>query len=405
MEKQIVEEWDPEEFVYETPSKLNPEMYPSMFNISAVFFFQFTPVPKEIRTPEFVYIPLPKKRHTRTEIAICDWNLMWEAGHLRPHGVIQIPRNLKWLTKFEDTNIYLLPGTPTRYEAYSVLFHLLPQKTIERFGLRPMKHHVWPPGLRNFHVSEVLPQDFTGRLAKAFAWHVWPLLNNRSKIRAFSKDDPLVILSHNLDYWLPFAYMMAENRLRSCGRVKLDDAEQGKKLKEIRQRMPEGVKAERPRGGGPLWTGEEEAWEALTEVVQEADRHGKLRSIIDAVMSNRIEDDFSPQWSYEREDFERKLYKKRMKVKVSFVQLDETIPVHGRDSEIHEDLLWEDFFALLNKKERSITVCLRNGFTKAGEISKILGYANHSPVSKALKRIREKARRLFDLPPAHDNCQ
>jgi hypothetical protein len=145
----------------------------------------------------------------------------------------------------------------------------------------------------------------------------------------------------------------------------------------VRKRRP----AQETGSGGWLWQGEAEAREALNEVVEAADRHGRLRSIIEAVTENRVEDDFSPRWSYEREDFERKLYHKRLKIKVSFVELDETIPVHGPDSELDENLLWEDFLTLLNRKERSITVCLRNGFTKAGEISTILGYASHSPVS------------------------
>lgn len=82
---------------------------------------------------------------------------------------------------------------------------------------------------------------------------------------------------------------------------------------------------------------------------------------------------------------------------MSFVQLDDTIPIHGPYSELDEDILWEDFIGLLDKKERQVVVCLRSGVTKVGEISKILGYANHSPISKALKRIREKAKQYFEL--------
>jgi hypothetical protein len=148
---------------------------------------------------------------------------------------------------------------------------------------------------------------------------------------------------------------------------------------------------DRPLKGGPVWMGEDEAWSVTSEIISKADSRGHLRAIIDAVRSNRIEDDFSNIWSYEREDFERKLYKKRSKIKVSFVELNDTIPVQGPESEVYENLLWEDFMALLDQKERHITVLLRNGYTKVGDISKILGYANHSPVSKALARIREKA--------------
>jgi len=45
--------------------------------------------------------------------------------------------------------------------------------------------------------------------------------------------------------------------------------------------------------------------------------------------AHRIEDDFSDRWSCAREDFERKLYRKRVKVQVRFVELTDTIPVPG----------------------------------------------------------------------------
>jgi hypothetical protein len=59
--------------------------------------------------------------------------------------------------------------------------------------------------------------------------------------------------------------------------------------------------------------------------------------------------------------------------------------------------LWEDFFTLLNAKERRIIICLRNGVTKIGDVAEILGYANHSPESKRLAQIRRKAKRFFEI--------
>jgi len=47
--------------------------------------------------------------------------------------------------------------------------------------------------------------------------------------------------------------------------------------------------------------------------------------------------------------------------------------------------------SVLDPKERRVVICLRNGITKMAEIGKLLGYANHSPISKALKQIRQKA--------------
>jgi len=143
--------------------------------------------------------------------------------------------------------------------------------------------------------------------------------------------------------------------------------------------------------------GEDEAWEATKEIVQLADNKGKLSEIIDAIRSNHIEDDFSKEWSYAKEDFERKIYHKRSKIKVTFVELRDTIPVHGPTSELHENLLWEDFIALLDNKEKHIVICLRNGVSKVGDIANSLGYANHSPISKALSKIRIKAKAYLGL--------
>jgi hypothetical protein len=44
----------------------------------------------------------------------------------------------------------------------------------------------------------------------------------------------------------------------------------------------------------------------------------------------------------------------------------------------------------LNVKEKQIVVCLRSGITGLEEIAQIMGYANHSPISKKLTKIRSK---------------
>jgi hypothetical protein len=79
---------------------------------------------------------------------------------------------------------------------------------------------------------------------------------------------------------------------------------------------------------GPCGSGRDDAHDAVVETVEAADRTGRLRGILDAVRAHRIEDDFSSHWSYAREDFERKLHGKRRKVRVTFVELTDTIPVH-----------------------------------------------------------------------------
>ncbi len=346
-----------------------------------------------------MYVPFQKQKVTTEEdVVIHKWNMCWESGHLRRYLFEdKLPTQLKWLEKFEDMNLYLLPDTKPKYEVYIPLYHLLPRSTLEYFSLPLLKRGIWPLGFLNSWRLYHLKNDFESQLSKAFAHHVWPLLIRSSKMRAFSKDDPIGILSHNLDYWLPYAYRVAEDRLRSFPRVDFENSEQEQKLVSLRKEMPADIEVNRPLKGGDIWAGEEDAWEATQELIKIADHHGKLRAIIEAVQSNRVEDDFSQCWSYAREDFERKLYHKRSKTKVVFVELPDTIPVHGPNSECDENLLWEDFIALLDRKERKIVVCIRNGITKVSEISKMLGYVNHSPVSKVLARIRLKAKQYLEL--------
>jgi len=151
-----------------------------------------------------------------------------------------------------------------------------------------------------------------------------------------------------------------------------------------------------PRMGSDLWRGEAAAAEVLAWTIDEADADGRLRGILDAVRSHRIEDDFSPWWSYAKEDFERKLYRKRNKVQVHFVELTDTIPVQSPETEVEDAIVYADFLALLDERDRRVVVLLNSGATKLADIADILGYANHSAVSKRLKRIREQAKRYFD---------
>ena len=70
--------------------------------------------------------------------------------------------------------------------------------------------------------------------------------------------------------------------------------------------------------------------------------------------------------------------------------------MQGPETEVEASILFADFLALLDKRERQVVVLLQSGVTKVGDVAKILGYRNHSPVSKRLARIREKAAEYFD---------
>ncbi len=348
----------------------------------------------------FCRISLPRRT---TKLAVmAEWNFAWEAGVLR-HDVFQAKAESRpaygyeWLQRLPKFDLRLIPLVGrSRYSGYSPLHHLLPKKTLQRFGLPLLKRGMWPfewpiPG-----GHRLFPPDAEVRLSQAIQYHFWPYLCPGATPSSFSRHEPIRTLAHHLDFWLPYVDLVAQDRLRRLGRVEIENEKQAALLKRLQEEGPPEFTTERPTFGGYIWWGEEEAKEATREIVEMADREGKLRAILDAVRSNRVEEDFSPRWSFAREDFERKLYRKRSKIKVTFVELPETIPVHGPDVEVDEHLLWQAFFGLLNQKERRITVCLRSGITKANEIASLLGYANHSPVSKALQNIRKKAVEFLD---------
>jgi hypothetical protein len=362
---------DVDEFFLAKGEETLPENFPELFNISAgLHFLEFIPRPVETYPPEFVYIPLDgkkswlNKRRLLTQLTITNWNVAWEAGHLRSQFIPQVfrtdlPNHLRFLTKY-DANLYLIPDDGrSNFEAFAPLYHLLPLSTLQRFGLPVLNRGLWPPFNYNEVLHSHIQKGFDERLSKAFASHVWPLIDSGSGINAFSRDESLVVLTHNLNYWLPCVYKLAEDRLRSFSRVEFDSLEQIEQLERLRSTLPADVEADRPLRGGAIWCGEQEAWDATNELVEIADEHGQLRGIIDAVRSNRVQDDFSNRWSYAKEDFERKLYRKRTKTQLTFVELDEAKPVHAPTSEVHENLLWEDFITLLNPKERRIVVFLK----------------------------------------------
>lgn len=389
------------------PDELNDDQYPGLYNISPAFFYDVVPVPiGGRRRPEYVYVDPKTTGLKDLELtgAVGQWNIPWEAGHFRKTMMDKrFPRALRKIIDAagDECDVRLVPldEHSGRYSAYAPLYHLLPLGLLRRHGLPPLKKGSWPAMLSHPIPFVRLPRDFDARVAAAFAELVWPILSPGSSTTAFSPKEPIRLLAHNLDFWLPHIDRIAQQSVEALGRCAIDGDEQRKKLEKGREIEfpPEFGKCtvERPLHGGYIWEGADEAMDATERMVDDADRAGKLRGILEAVRSNRVEDDFSPYWSFAREDFERKLYRKRGRSRVSFVELDDTIPVHGPDSQVDEHLFWEDFLALLDVRERHIVVCLRSGYTQA-EIAKALNYETHSPVSKALARIRRKAQRLLD---------
>jgi hypothetical protein len=223
---------------------------------------------------------------------------------------------------------------------------------------------------------------------------LWP----QSPISAFSRDDPVRLLAHNLDFWVPPVTEVIQDILRelpSSESSTEEDLPQGPVVLEDGTPLT-GAAFGRPRMGSDVWRGEAEAAEVVARVLERADTGGQLRGVLDTVRSHRVEDDFSERWSRTREDFERRLYSKRSKVKVRFVELHDTIPVQGPETEIVGNQVCADFLALLDPVDRQVVVLLTSGTTRLGDVAEAMGYRTHSAISKRLARIRQQAAHYFD---------
>lgn len=391
-------------------SALDPAEFPALHNISAAFMQRLVLVPTvRPRRREYVHVPVRTGDHEHRGSAVgffAQWGMNWESGAYRvsyfdPDELRRyVPERLaaRLEKEQEGFELHLVPSDPGgRNYAYDSLYHLLPLRTLRKFRLPVRERGAWPsfPDFRpNGSASE------TARLRTAFAHHVWPLLSPKSKLRSFSTTDSLKLLAHDLDFWFPHLDRVIEDRLRCLDRCANDkDDYQHETIEADRARiqpaLPPGVEIQRPRKGCELWFGEEAAWEVTQDLVEEADAAGNLRAIIDVIRSGREHDDFSAHWSPAKEDFERKLYRKRSRVRVSFVELHDTTAVHGPDAQVVDSLLWKSLLALVEPRERRVVVCLRSGITQVGDIAAELGYKNHSPVSKALARIRSVVERLI----------
>lgn len=253
----------------------------------------------------------------------------------------------------------------------------------------------WPVLAQVGDVDRYLPDDFHQRLSRAWEYAVWPRLMPGSPPSAFTRDDPIRMLAHNLEFWLPAVTDVIQDTLREFPLGGSETIEPGPVTLIDGSVLP-GATLGQPRKGGDIWTGEDDAAEALDWTVEQADHTSQLRGILDAVRSHRVADDFSARWSWAREDFERKLYRKRAKVQVRFVELTDTIPVQGPEAEVVGNVVTSDFLALLDPVDRQVVILLRSGLTKLTDVADELGYANHSAVSKRLARIRQQAQAYFD---------
>lgn len=372
------------------------DSYPRLFNVSAAWMYRQMLRADVPDPPEYVTLRFPLAWKPEFSVAVAKWNSLWEAAQFRRRffDLEELPAPIGAIADRGDVNVIFVPRTRSRYFEYAPLFHLLPAQTVRRFGLPFMRAGQWPFTVEMGDIDRYLPRDFEARLGSAWASQVWRHLMPGSPMSGFTDDDPIRLLAHNLDFWIPPVTTVIQDLMGEVSLVDNGVVEGPVHLED--DSLLAGATKANPRMGSEIWHGAEQAKEALEWVVDKADADGKLRGILDAVRSNRVEDDFTERWSYAREDFERKLHHKRLKIKVRFVELTDTIPVQGPESEVVGGTVTAGFLSLLNPREREVVVLLSSGMTRLADVGDSMGYANHSAVSKHLARIRAQAAKHFD---------
>jgi hypothetical protein len=377
-----------------------PDWYPSLSNISTGMMYEAVLRASDPAPAEYVTVPITTTGRTAQDrdldMAVAKWNMQWEAAQFRRlmFDEEELPSPVRDLADHGEFNVMLVPRTRSRYFEHAPLFHLLPRAVLERHGLPLLRRGLWPFTMDTQAPDRYLPEDFDARLSRAWASTLWGHLFRKSPLNRFSDSDPIRLLAHNLDFWLPAVTEVIQQVLRGFGET--DHGITAHPVQFTDGSVFDGGVRANPRMGGLVWCGEEEAEQMVEQTIEAADTHGRLREILDAVRSNRVEEDFSDRWSYAREDFERKLYHKRLKVKVRFVELTDTVPVQGPETEVLGNMVTGDFLALLDPRDRQVVVLLSSGVTRLTEIAEMMGYANHSAVSKRLERIRRQAAVFFD---------
>lgn len=196
-----IEMWERED-LFIPAAEATDDAYPRLHNISAGFFCKAIVRPDHPTVPEYIALRMDRSS-VELQLAVGQWNMLWESGQFRRRFFEDLPDEMGKFAEVGDVNLIVVPRTRTRYYEYAPMLHLLSRRTLEHFGLPLLRAGQWPFLANRLDVDKYLPADFEDRLARAWAWEVWPHLNSGSGLRAFTRDDPIRLLAHNLDFWLP----------------------------------------------------------------------------------------------------------------------------------------------------------------------------------------------------------
>jgi len=215
-------------------------------------------------------------------------------------------------------------------------------------------------------------KQFQVMVLDTWGWMMWQCLGIRGGVDNYSKNDPFVKMVFYLPMW---ASLVAEMGITT----------------DYLASLAPGTEV-------PPITMEQAAMNC-DQIAKQFWHHPALKAkeVWEVVKTHRCHKDYSNQMSHVKMDFHRQYYHTRAKTK--------TVPIIGEYGENGEEeviyapytpneyaevetkIWFQGFLGLLNEKDRQIVSLLEQGYTQE-EIGAMLGYSNHSGVTKRIKYIR-----------------
>jgi hypothetical protein len=353
---------------------------------------------------ELVSFDVEAYRASRVEWVglVASWNREYEGGLCRDGDCLEnLQQFLPGPLQSQNPNLFLAPRANGFSQLEVMLGSVVPTSILRKYGIDKQRANLW---LLPFH--EDLPPGYGEACCTAFEAYVWSKLvhSSRSRYDFFSTNSPFRLLAGDSQYWMSRLYRVALARYETFAPTTHID-EHWRTIEEIEQNLAEQVPdwkeqrllVRRPRMGGTIWdiNDEDECEQVVDEMLDGIGLMEPLDPLLDLLHSHQTHEDFSSQYSWIKEDFERAFYSKRSRVKVVMVETVDHFPAwNAGECFGYEDVIFRDLLSCFDRKSQRILIALRHGKTIT-EIARESGLKGHASISRRISQIKKQVHRLI----------
>jgi len=335
-------------------------------------------------------------------LAFVEWNRSFRGGFARPAKSLDtLEKFIPGLPKLTNPNVFIAPTVDGFSELHAMLASVVPERILKKHGIEKIRSTLW---LWPVLGDDVRSSAYAAAAENAFQEFIWQKLARRKRLKKlhFADNSPLRLLAGDTRFWMNRLYRVAVDRSDWFEETHNDEWDSLEKIEDAvrRDMAPEDQDkflVRRPLMGGELWDPDdpEECDDVVEEMLDGGGVMESLHPVIDALHSHRTHEDFSCQYSWVKEDFERSFYSKRSKVKVSLVETVDDLPAwEATEPDGYGDVLFRDLMCFVNPKDRHIVLALRQGKTVT-EIARDKGLNGHAAISRRVKQIRAQIREVL----------